>query len=256
MLVAANASKRPQVIAWREVDTGVSSKVGVDHRAGCTRVHQDVRDLDRRSVKRQCGGDVDELMSGGQLHAAPGCRARGAPRSSTRPCSCARSRTLDADAGAEARRSASSLLGHRGNGRSPRSDRRRDDRSRSVRPKPRSRAIDRDVQHFTLVADADIEQLLDEAAGVSNQRQQCSTAVPWQRLKGTELGSAQRVETTCGWMVEAVGVEPTSENASDRISSCVGTLFKVSRLPAAAGLQAQQAHFSRSPVAGSPGNPA
>jgi hypothetical protein len=42
-------------------------------------------------------------------------------------------------------------------------------------------------------------------------------------------------------MVEAVGVEPTSEDASERISTCVGTLFEVSPLPAAAGLQGQQA---------------
>lgn len=44
-------------------------------------------------------------------------------------------------------------------------------------------------------------------------------------------------------MVEAAGVEPASENASDRTSTRVGTLFEVSSLSAAAGLQAQQADF-------------
>lgn len=55
-------------------------------------------------------------------------------------------------------------------------------------------------------------------------------------LPGLEKGLA----TYLG-MVEAVGVEPTSENASERTSTRVGTLFRVSHLPAAAGLQAQQA---------------
>jgi hypothetical protein len=44
-------------------------------------------------------------------------------------------------------------------------------------------------------------------------------------------------------MVEAAGVEPASEDASERTSTRVGTLFRVSRLPAAAGLQVQQADF-------------
>ncbi len=41
-------------------------------------------------------------------------------------------------------------------------------------------------------------------------------------------------------MVEAAGVEPASENASDRTSTRVGTPFEVSRPPAAAGLRARQ----------------
>jgi hypothetical protein len=44
-------------------------------------------------------------------------------------------------------------------------------------------------------------------------------------------------------MVEAAGVEPASEDASERISTCVGTLFRVSLLPTAADLQEQQADF-------------
>ena len=44
-------------------------------------------------------------------------------------------------------------------------------------------------------------------------------------------------------MVEAEGIEPSSENHSGRISTRVGTLFKVSGSPAAAGLRTQQAHF-------------
>jgi len=43
-------------------------------------------------------------------------------------------------------------------------------------------------------------------------------------------------------IVEAAGVEPASENASDRTSTRVGTPFEVSRPPAAAGLRAQQAN--------------
>ena len=44
-------------------------------------------------------------------------------------------------------------------------------------------------------------------------------------------------------MVEAVGVEPTSEDASERTSTRVGTLFEVSSSPAVTGLCAQQADF-------------
>ena len=44
-------------------------------------------------------------------------------------------------------------------------------------------------------------------------------------------------------VVEAAGVEPASENASERTSTRVGTLFRVSRSPAAADLRAQQADF-------------
>ena len=49
----------------------------------------------------------------------------------------------------------------------------------------------------------------------------------------------------CGlvMVVEAAGVEPASEDASDRTSTRVGTLFRVSRSPAAAGLRAQQADY-------------
>lgn len=42
-------------------------------------------------------------------------------------------------------------------------------------------------------------------------------------------------------MVEAVGVEPTSEDVSELTSTRVGTLFEVSLLPTAADLQVQQA---------------
>ncbi len=56
---------------------------------------------------------------------------------------------------------------------------------------------------------------------------------PWTAVR-------KKRETNLG-MVEAAGVEPASENASERTSTRVGTLFEVSRLPAAAGLQAQQA---------------
>ena len=45
-----------------------------------------------------------------------------------------------------------------------------------------------------------------------------------------------------GNVVEAAGVEPASGNASGQASTRVGTPFEVSRLPAAAGLQAQQAN--------------
>jgi len=44
-------------------------------------------------------------------------------------------------------------------------------------------------------------------------------------------------------MVEAAGVEPASENASERTSTRVGTLFRVSRSPAAAGLRAQRVDY-------------
>lgn len=43
--------------------------------------------------------------------------------------------------------------------------------------------------------------------------------------------------------VEAAGVEPASEDASERTSTRVGTLFRVSSSPAAAGLRAQRADF-------------
>ncbi len=43
-------------------------------------------------------------------------------------------------------------------------------------------------------------------------------------------------------MVEAAGVEPASENASDRASTRVGQPIEVSRSPAAAGLRARQAN--------------
>jgi hypothetical protein len=42
-------------------------------------------------------------------------------------------------------------------------------------------------------------------------------------------------------VVEAAGVEPASEDASGQTSTRVGTLFKVSGSPAAAGLRTQQA---------------
>lgn len=43
--------------------------------------------------------------------------------------------------------------------------------------------------------------------------------------------------------VEAAGVEPASEDASERTSTRVGTLFEVSSSPAVTGLCAQQADF-------------
>ena len=44
-------------------------------------------------------------------------------------------------------------------------------------------------------------------------------------------------------MVEAAGVEPASENASERTSTRVGTPIEVSRPPAAAGLRARRADY-------------
>lgn len=41
-------------------------------------------------------------------------------------------------------------------------------------------------------------------------------------------------------IVEAAGVEPASENVSDRTSTRVGTPFEVSRPPAAAGLRVRR----------------
>ena len=63
------------------------------------------------------------------------------------------------------------------------------------------------------------------------------------RSRAASLSDAARSGdvSTIEIVVEAAGVEPASENASERTSTRVGTLFRVSRLPAAAGLQAQQA---------------
>jgi len=55
--------------------------------------------------------------------------------------------------------------------------------------------------------------------------------------------------------VEAAGVEPASEDESGLASTRVGTPFEVSRSPAAAGLQAQQANESQPPSVGGSGGP-
>jgi hypothetical protein len=56
---------------------------------------------------------------------------------------------------------------------------------------------------------------------------------------GQSLGRASRNRlSSANPKVEAAGIEPASENASDRTSTRVGTPFGVSRSPAAAGLRA------------------
>ena len=70
-----------------------------------------------------------------------------------------------------------------------------------------------------------------------------STAALWQRAKIAARLPVQQSETTVECMVEAAGVEPASGNASERTSTRVGSLFRVSRSPAAADLRAQQANF-------------
>jgi hypothetical protein len=62
VLVPSDTTQATEKIGGLEVDAGVGGKVGIDHRARCTGVHENVRDRDGHTAMRDSGSDEDELM--------------------------------------------------------------------------------------------------------------------------------------------------------------------------------------------------